>query len=202
MSDETNEPKESRTPKFDGKPPAPTFERATAKLTIGSADKGEEKNTVTAQYNPQELQIDQNVPWKKPDAANQTGSQKAPKGGDDPIALEFTGAEGRTMTVELLFDAAEKGGPRTVVITDQIAILETLARVRDPKSKEENFRRPHQCVVTWGKKGLPSFQCVIESLSTKYLMFDRDGTPLRAKCTVKLKEAHALDKPLPDKKKK
>jgi len=195
---------EDRKPTFDpAKPPAPTFERATARLTIGSTDENDEDHTVTAQYNPQELQIDQNVPWKKPDAANQTGSQKAPKGGDDPIALEFTGAEGRTMTVELLFDGAEGDkSPRYVNVQKQIAILETLARVRDPKSTKENERRPHQCVVAWGSNGLPSFKCVIESLSTKYLMFDRDGTPLRAKCTVKLKEAHAVDKKAADKKKK
>ena len=194
---------ETRKPTFDANPPAaPTFERANAKLTIGSVDEPVPEFTVTAQYNPQELQIDQNVPWKKPDAANQTGSQKTPKGGDDPIALEFTGAEGRTMTVELLFDGAEIGGPRTVVVKDQVAILEALARVRKPTSTKENERRPHQCVVAWGAKGLPSFQCVIESLSTKYLMFDRDGTPLRAKCTVKLKEAHGLGKKAADQKKK
>jgi len=108
------------------------------------------------------------------------------------------------MTVELLFDGAEgENSPRYVDVQGQIGILETLARVRDPKSTKENERRPHQCVVAWGANGLPSFQCVIESLSTKYLMFDREGTPLRAKCTVKLKEAHAVDKKkAADKKKK
>lgn len=169
-----------------------SFEQPSAKLTIGSLD--EPKITVEAQYNPQELQVDQNVPWKKPDAANQTGSQKQPTGGDDPIALEFTGAEGRTMTVELLFDGAEIGGTRVVDVAAKVAVLETLARVRQPTSKDEKLRRPHQCVVSWGAKGLPSFQCVIESLSTKYMMFMSDGTPLRAKCTVKLKEAHAVEK--------
>lgn len=198
------EKNDERKPQFDpAKPPAPTFERANAKLTIGSVDVATPEFTVEAQYNPQELQIDQNVPWKKPDAANQTGTQKAPKGGEDPIALEFTGAEGRTMTVELLFDGAEgEKSPRYVNVQKQIAILEALARVRDAKSTKENERRPHQCVVSWGANGLPSFQCVIESLSTKYLMFDREGTPLRAKCTVKLKEAHAVDKKAADKKKK
>ena len=169
-----------------------SFEPASAKLTIGSLD--DSNVTVEAQYNPQELQVDQNVPWKKPDAANQTGSQQQPTGGEDPIALEFTGAEGRTMTVELLFDGVETDDPRSVDVAAKVAVLETLARVRDPQAKDEKLRRPHQCVVSWGAKGLPSFQCVIESLSTKYMMFKSDGTPLRAKCTVKLKEAHAVEK--------
>ena len=167
------------------------FSQPRAKLTIGSLD--ETGIQVSAQYNPKELQVDQTVPWKKPDAANQTGTQQAPGGGEDPIALEFTGAEGRTMSVELLFDQYEGSG-RTVNVASQVAILETLARVRDPKSTDEKKRRPHQCVVAWGGRGLPSFQCVIESLSTKYEMFSSDGEPLRATCTVKLKEAHAVDK--------
>jgi len=33
---------------------------------------------------------------------------------------------------------------------------------------------------------------VIESLSTKYMMFDDGGNPLRATCTVKLKEADVV----------
>ena len=36
------------------------------------------------------------------------------------------------------------------------------------------------------------FRCVIESLSTKYTMFSDQGVPLRATCTVKLKEADTV----------
>ena len=35
---------------------------------------------------------------------------------------------------------------------------------------------------------------MIESLSTKLTMFAPNGTPLRATCTVKLKEVHVLAK--------
>jgi len=166
------------------------FSQPTVKLTIASAD--EQGIRVEAQYNPKELQLDQSVPWKKPDAANQTGSQKGSGANADPIALEFTGAEGRTMTIEFLFDGYEKSG-RTVDVKGQVALLEQLARVRNPTEPDETKRRPHQCVVSWGG-ALPKFECVIESLSTKYTMFSSEGMPLRATCTVKLKEAHAVDK--------
>jgi hypothetical protein len=169
-----------------------SFEPAKAKLTIGSLD--ESGLTVRAQYNPKELQVDQAVPWKKPDSANKTGSQGGGGEGDGAIALEFTGAEGRTMSVEMLFDGYEPGNGRAVDVASQVAILEQLASVRDPKSKDEMMRRPHHCVVAWGDRGLPKFKCVIESLSTKYSMFSSDGQPLRATCTVKLKEADAVDK--------
>jgi hypothetical protein len=196
------------------------FEPATAKLKIISIDDG---TTVEAQYNPKELQVDQTVPWQKPGAANQTGSQPAPSGGAaggggsgggsggggssggggggggdsgaDPnkMALEFTGAEGRSMTVELLFDGVESSG-RSVDVGSKVASLEKLAQARVPEAKDPKQRRPHHCTVSWGARGLPKFNCVIESLSTKYTMFSSDGAPLRATCTVKLKEADIVDK--------
>jgi hypothetical protein len=149
------------------------FSQPTVKLTIASKD--EPGIRVPAQYNPKELQVDQTVPWKKPDAANQTGSEQG-SGGKDPIALLFDGFE------------------QNRSVAGQIAALETLARVREPENPDETKRRPHQCIVSWGGAGLPSFECVIESLSTKYTMFSPEGMPLRATCTVKLKEAHAVDK--------
>jgi hypothetical protein len=174
-----------------------SFERAKAKLTLGSLDEGVE---VKAQYNPKELQVDQSVPWKKPDSANKTGQNGAAGGGgggggggDGGIALEFTGAEGRTMSIELLFDGYEPDG-ESVDVAGEVAKLERMAAVRDPKSKDEKLRRPHHCVIAWGDRGLPKFQCVIESLSTKYTMFSGSGEPLRATCTVKLKEATSVDK--------
>ena len=107
------------------------FSQPIAKLTIASKD--EPSIQVQAQYNPKELQLDQSVPWKKPEAANQTGTQKGSgaSAGDDPIALEFTGAEGRTMTIEFLFDQYEGAG-RKVAVAAEVAKLEQLARVRNP----------------------------------------------------------------------
>src|SRR5262249_50732328 len=145
------------------------------------------------------LEVVQAVPWKKPDAATQGGHQPAggstkSKGPDNSMSLEFVGAEGRTISVELLFDGYEMSGvPRGVKVKDKVAVLEQLARVRDPSSKDEKMRRPHHCVVVWGGV-LPRFECVIENLSTKYTMFSDAGEPLRATCTVKLKEAKIIDK--------
>ncbi|MBA3539406.1 MAG: hypothetical protein H0T79_07230 [Deltaproteobacteria bacterium] len=161
------------------------FQAATAKLTIKSLDPGGPE--VSAQYNPKELQIDKAVPWSKHAAANKTNAKEEKAG----IHLEFTGAEGRSMSVELLFDGYENKGKIASggTVIEKVKALEELASVRKPNSKKEDERRPHWCVVTWGQKGIPSFRCVIESLSTKYQMFSEDGLPLRATCTVKLKEA-------------
>ena len=70
-------------------------------------------------------------------------------------------------------------------------MLETLASVIEPGSKKADLRRPHRCMVTYGTT-IAGFRCVIESLSTKYSMFNAAGDPLRATCTLKLKEADVV----------
>ena len=160
------------------------FGSAKTKISIGSLDGGP---TVTAQYNPKELQIDKSVPWSKVNEANKSNSGSDQSQG---IHLEFTGAEGRTMSVELFFDGFEPNG-NTVNVAQKVKDLETLASVIQPGAVKEDLRRPHRCLVKYGKT-IDSFRCVIESLSTKYMMFDDGGNPLRATCTVKLKEADVV----------
>jgi phage protein U len=146
-------------------------------VSIGSSDNT--ALTVHAQYNPKELQIDKSVPWQKNPQSN-----KAP---DKGIQLEFTGAEGRSMSLELLFDGYEQKAS----VSGQVDMLNAMASPIKAGSSDENERRPHLCLVKWGDT-VPSFKCVIESLSTKYTMFSDNGVPLRATCTVKLKEADTV----------
>jgi hypothetical protein len=152
-------------------------QKGAGTISIGSTD--DTSVTVDAQYNPKELQVDMSVPWQKTNQANQ--------GNTEGIHLEFTGAEGRSMSVELLFDGYETG----TSIADKVNALVTMASVWKPGSSKEAERRPHLCVAKWGST-VPTFKCVIESVSTKYTMFSDAGVPLRATCTVKLKEADVV----------
>ncbi len=145
-------------------------ENVFKKLTIASIDSPE--FTVTAQFNPKEISIDKSVPWNK---------HNNPKG-DTPM-LEFTNAENRTMSFELLFDNAESGSGAGGVAS--IAQLEKMTRIREGRSVESE-KHPPRVLVAWG--GGISFKGVIESLGIKYTMFDSGGMPVRATCTLKLKE--------------
>ena len=146
-------------------------------ISIASVDKPAIK--VSAQYNPKEIQVDKPVTWQKNPQAN-----KSPEKG---IQLEFTGAESRTTTFDMLFDGYEENKSVSGPIDD----LNKLASPVKAGSSNENERRPHLCVVTWGE-ALQNFRCVIESLQVKYTMFSEDGVPLRATCTVKVKEADVV----------
>jgi hypothetical protein len=156
-----------------------------AKFWIQSHDKP--ALGVVAQYNPKELTITREVPWSPPGEAGGGGSSTSASALD----LEFTGAKARSLSVELFFDGFEEqaAAPYTLPVMASIKILEELSSVQMPgkPTAPEEKRRPHKCIATWGP--LEAFPCVITSIETKYTMFDTDGTPLRATCTLKLLEA-------------
>jgi Contractile injection system tube protein len=147
-------------------------------VSIGSLD--DKGLTVTAQYNPKELEVNRAVPWTKhTNKSNESGLQ-----------LEFSGADGRGMSLELFFDGSE-GDPTKVSL--EIEKLEKLCRVRVPGSTKDEEKRPHHCVVVFGTiYATDVFRCVIESMSTKYTMFNPLGVPIRATVNLKLKEADSV----------
>ena len=158
------------------------FTRSIAKLSIGSLD--EPSLSVDAHYNPKDLSIQREVPW----ATHQLADRN-----NDQLGVEFTGSQPRLMTLEMLFDCYEQPDPDDGRTIEQlIDVLETLATVRNPDG-DEPHRRPHFCIVTWGDRGVKPLRCVITSLDAKYTMFDRFGKPLRALCTIKVREARLDD---------
>lgn len=169
------------------------FGRAIGKFSIKSLDEPS-RPAVTAQFNPKELQIDREVPWTPTSDTAGTNNSAADAGQTSGgIDMQFTGAKGRSLTVELLFDGVEKkDSALSVDVAAQISALEYLAAIRQdkPKNKEEG-RRPHHCVAAWGGT-LKAFRCVINSIQVKYTMFNAEGSPLRATCTLKLLEADSV----------
>jgi hypothetical protein len=164
------------------------FLPARAKLCIASLD--QPKLQVRAQYNPKELGIDKQIQWEDHKSRNNQTKKKQDKSEQDD--LEFKSAAPRSMSIELLFDGYEVDES----VEPDILILEELASVQEheaPGAQEEK-RRPHHCIITWGASmgGMRPFCCVIEGLSVKYTMWDHGGKPLRATCTVKVKEAQKM----------
>ena len=155
-----------------------------AKLTIGSAD--DTTLSVTAHYNPKEIDVALQTNWEDEMALN---SMVADKHRDIIHDIQYTGSPARSMSLELFLDYYEApyDGPRTSV-EEVVHTLNLLASPRDEHSDNPQLRRPHMCLVAWGA-GRRAFRCVIESLAVKYTMFSRDGIPVRATCTLKLKEA-------------
>lgn len=165
------------------------FDVGVAKLSIGSVD--DSGLQVTAQYNPAQLDLQRSVTWQRSNNKkdNRPDHRRAAPPDND---VEYTGGEGRSLTLDLLFDGAET----LTCIEPQIEALDEMATLVDPLGDQRDDPRPHQCVIVWGTSGIKPLVCVIESISVKYQMFDRDGRPLRATATVKVKEAsvHKFDR--------
>lgn len=138
-------------------------------LTIVSIDSPTVQ--VTAQFNPKEVSVDKSVPWSK------HGNAKS-----DSPDLEFTNGENRTMSLELFFDGFEQQKS----VFPQVELLHRMSKIREGVSNDTE-KHPPRVLLTWGPN-FPSFSGVIESLNTKYTMFLEDGTPVRATCTLKIKE--------------
>jgi hypothetical protein len=131
-----------------------------------------------AQYNPAQLQIEESASWTS--SANKN---------DNHPQLEYASTAPRTLSMELFFDTYEEPLDRRNVKRRFLDPLSQLVQVMDPKGTEER-RRPPLVRMLWGESlKLDPFTGVIQALSHKLTMFDRDGTPLRATCAVKMMEA-------------
>ncbi len=154
------------------------------KLTLASLDAP--SITVVAQYNPNELVVDQAFAWNDHPV---TDRQESGAGW-----LEFGGMQRRTLKLDLLFDGFERDGRLADggTVMDAVGALKRLASVREPYARDPELRRPFYCILVWGGPSavnVPTLRCVIESLSTKFQMFAASGAVLRATVTVALKEA-------------
>jgi hypothetical protein len=139
-----------------------------AKLTITPLDKNKAELTagaLTALFNPKEYTISKSVPW----------NPQATAGLDAP-EMQFTMGQGETLQLELFFDTFEQRSPVTAH-TDK---LHKMALI------DADLHRPPMVLLSWGKL---KFTGVIESLTHRFTMFLEDGTPVRATCSVNLREA-------------
>ena len=132
------------------------------KFTIGTVDG--ELFQVGAQYNPKELAFTSSASWHEKAKAT------------DCLWFEYTTSESRTLTVELLFDGYE----------NRTSVEPLIAQLEGLTMPSGSMRRPQLCVAVWGKAA--AFRCIVQSVATKLTMFSHKGEPLRATCTVVLKE--------------
>ncbi|CAN5677301.1 hypothetical protein BH11MYX1_BH11MYX1_21980 [soil metagenome] len=136
---------------------------------------------IVAQYNPKELSRTAAAAWNN----HPNTSAKQSKTGDSLAWMEYGTSEPRAVTLELLFDGYEEG----ISIADLVEHLESLTVPHDRNSRVMEDRHPQLCVAVWGTQTL---RCVVISVTTKLTMFDTSGEPLRATCSVTLKEVDVV----------
>lgn len=140
------------------------------KLKIENLDKNEEFEVL---FNPTGYSIEGGNTWKE-----QERERKKPE-------LQFTGQSLKKLSMELFFDTYEQK-------EDVRQYTGKVARLLVPSVDESNGKRPPKCKISWGPQDPGNsdfpFVGVLETLTQQFVLFDSDGTPIRAKLSVSFKE--------------
>jgi hypothetical protein len=136
--------------------------------------KTEDGQQIPCMFNPTEFSMQLSNSWSGKTIAN----RRAPK-------VRFGGSDSATMSMDLTFDSTDTGKPVTDY-TDKLVKLMQLSDKAPGWKASVPAGRPLWCQFGWGR--WLSFKSVITSLSLSFTYFGSDGTPLRAKATLSLKQ--------------
>jgi phage tail protein X len=135
---------------------------------------GDQIGLIKFMFNPKDLSFTKGARW------NQDQKPSTPS-----APMTFGGAEPSTMTFEMFLDATDDMGDRVV------GIVETLMKTCVPTPTSLTQGSPATpsapwVVFKWG--GFIGFTAVVTSVNGKFTLFTPDGIPVRAVCTVAIKE--------------
>jgi hypothetical protein len=135
---------------------------------------------IPCMFNPSEFGLTKAATWHTP-----------PSTGKDTSGLQFQQGQAATMSLNLTFDTTDTGEPVTKH-TDRLLTLVTVDPQLPGFSAESNKGRPPWCMFVWGS--FVSFKAVVESVHLTFTYFGSDGTPLRAKTVLSLKQFDGQEK--------
>jgi hypothetical protein len=158
---------------------------------------------IPVQFNPAELSFDKSV---------QMAELNIP-GLDSPIQ-QFIRGQTEKLTLDLFFDTTDEGGmgAGAVSVTKYTDKIYQLVKI------EAERHAPPICVFQWnhqfagrdlgssvpaqnneafGNQRRNSFQCIVESVKQKFVLFSPEGVPLRATLSVVLREYKTLHEQFP-----
>lgn len=129
---------------------------------------------VTFMFNPSQLQLTKSASWV-PHVA---------RGAESAGIAEFSGSEPKTLGIEIFLDATDTHDQSVRTRVD------TLLTCCVPTKKSVTAKAPSPPWVrfTWGQFQSVSFYAYVSQISATYSLFDTDGTPLRATCSLTLNE--------------
>ncbi len=129
-------------------------------------------DSFTCQFNPESFTLTKTNKWKSTETT-----------GKDTSKVSFGGGDAQEMTISLTFDTTSTGDP----VFEKYEVLYKLGCVdSDSLDSTTQLGEPPWVMVQWGS--YIGFAAVIKSLVEEYTMFRPDGTPIRAKVAIALKQ--------------
>ncbi|MER5772226.1 LysM peptidoglycan-binding domain-containing protein [Streptomyces sp. NPDC001985] len=160
--------------------------RARAQLTIMEppatvgARPGGSLARLTLQFNPATLSLSKSTEWRRT-PSRMAGQSALP---------EFVGSGPRTLSLEVFLDATATHDNSVEKAVEQLM----RACVPTPRSLARKTPASPWVRFDWGASKTTSFDGVLAGLSVSYTLFDVDGKPLRATCSLTIEEA-SVDPP-------
>jgi hypothetical protein len=137
---------------------------AEARLEI--VEPKESKATIPLHFNPSEYKL-----------AKENTFAEIPIPGLESPPLQYVRGGARTLTMDVLVDTSDE-------LTD--VHKEYVSKIEAAVHKNGKLHAPPILDFVWGPQ--PRFRGVLQSLDVNYQLFNTDGTALRAKLGIKLKE--------------
>ena len=131
-------------------------------------------DTVPCMFNPSELSVRRSNFW--------TGSSLA---GQGVPQLRYQGADSGTMALQLTFDTTDTGNSVTTHTGKVMKLMDVDTSLPGTDASTNNARPPY-VIFHWGS--LHSFKAVATDLDLQFTYFSSDGTPLRARVSLTLKQ--------------
>ena len=125
-------------------------------------------------FNPTEISVQKSNSWQ---AAESRGGN-APK-------QRFQAGQPATISLSLMLDTSLTGTPVTAH-TDKLFGLLKVDPSLPGADSQRNSARPPWVKLVWGSTH--TFKAVVERLSVRFTFFSSDGTPLRARADLSLKQ--------------
>lgn len=126
-------------------------------------------NVITVMFNPEEYSLDEGNAFAE---IGIPGLRTPP--------IQYVRGNARVLQMELFFDTYETRADVRSRTGQLVALL----------NKDVTTQAPPILLFSWGSL---NFQCVLESVGQRFLMFLEDGTPVRARLTVSFKEYEAVE---------
>ena len=164
-----------------------------AKMTFQKLDLSKRAvgEPLTVQFNPTEYSLTKGAQF----------AEVAIPGLDSPV-LQFMRGDSERLTLELFFDTTEDGtGPLAVPVTERVDPFYRLVKI------DGELHAPPIVRITWGdhfpgittdrgERPIPALDCIVDSVTRKFTLFNGDGVPLRATVTLSLREYKTLEEQL------
>ncbi|MBS2964011.1 LysM peptidoglycan-binding domain-containing protein [Actinocrinis puniceicyclus] len=137
---------------------------------------------LTCQFNPSTVKLSKSAGWSTPPARNAR----------DHPRPQFVGTGPQTLTLSLLFNAYGRDGGAAA-----LPVATTVQKLLDwtqPTQRSQEAHRPEPPTIEFRWGAHVTMTGFLKSVEVEYLLFDNDGTPLRASANVQLQ---ALPQPTP-----